>query len=95
MDIARPSNLRQKRIRRTADPLLSLAVVLLIVDYIFLAPNVYGTSELLPAIDAAWSALGIGASHNILTGCADDLPVTVYTRVSAYAGWIAETMRRQ
>lgn len=29
------------------------------------------------------------------TGCAEDLPVTVYTRVSAYAGWIAETMRRQ
>jgi secreted trypsin-like serine protease len=29
------------------------------------------------------------------TGCADDLPVTVYTRVSAYAGWIAETMRQQ
>lgn len=29
------------------------------------------------------------------SGCADDLPVTVYTRVSAYAGWIAETMRQQ
>jgi secreted trypsin-like serine protease len=29
------------------------------------------------------------------SGCANDLPVTVYTRVSAYAGWIAETMRRQ
>lgn len=29
------------------------------------------------------------------TGCAGDLPVTVYTRVSAYAGWIAETMRQQ
>jgi len=29
------------------------------------------------------------------TGCADDLPVTVYTRVSAYAAWIAETMRQQ
>lgn len=29
------------------------------------------------------------------TGCAEDLPVTVYTRVSAYAGWIAETMRQQ
>jgi len=29
------------------------------------------------------------------TGCAEDLPVTVYTRVSSYAGWIAETMRRQ
>ena len=26
---------------------------------------------------------------------ADDLPVTVYTRVSAFAGWIAETMSRQ
>jgi secreted trypsin-like serine protease len=29
------------------------------------------------------------------SGCAGDLPVTVYTRVSAYAGWIAETMRQQ
>ena len=29
------------------------------------------------------------------SGCADELPVTVYTRVSAYAGWIAETMRQQ
>lgn len=29
------------------------------------------------------------------TGCAVALPVTVYTRVSAYADWIAETMRRQ
>ncbi len=29
------------------------------------------------------------------SGCAVDLPVTVYTRVSAYAGWIAETMRQQ
>ena len=29
------------------------------------------------------------------TGCAEDLPVTVYTRVSAYAGWIAETMGQQ
>lgn len=28
------------------------------------------------------------------SGCADELPVTVYTRVSAHAGWIAETMRR-
>jgi secreted trypsin-like serine protease len=29
------------------------------------------------------------------TGCATDRPVTVYTRVSAYADWIAETMRQQ
>jgi len=29
------------------------------------------------------------------TGCAVDLPVTVYTRVAAHAGWIAETMRQQ
>ncbi|HTU11277.1 MAG TPA: serine protease [Allosphingosinicella sp.] len=29
------------------------------------------------------------------SGCANELPVTVYTRVSAYAGWIAETMRQQ
>ena len=29
------------------------------------------------------------------SGCAGDLPVTVYTRVSAYADWIAETMRQQ
>jgi secreted trypsin-like serine protease len=29
------------------------------------------------------------------SGCAGDLPVTVYTRVSAYAAWIAETMRQQ
>jgi len=29
------------------------------------------------------------------SGCAGDLPVTVYTRVSAYAGWIAETLRQQ
>jgi secreted trypsin-like serine protease len=29
------------------------------------------------------------------SGCASNLPVTVYTRVSAYAGWIAETMRQQ
>lgn len=29
------------------------------------------------------------------SGCAEDQPVTVYTRVSAYAGWIAETMRQQ
>ena len=27
------------------------------------------------------------------TGCAADRPVTIYTRVSAYAGWIAETIR--
>jgi secreted trypsin-like serine protease len=27
------------------------------------------------------------------SGCAADRPVTVYTRVSAYAGWIAATMR--
>ena len=27
------------------------------------------------------------------SGCAADRPVTVYTRVSAYAGWIAETIR--
>jgi secreted trypsin-like serine protease len=27
------------------------------------------------------------------SGCAVDRPVTVYTRVSAYAGWIAETIR--
>jgi secreted trypsin-like serine protease len=26
------------------------------------------------------------------SGCAADLPVTVYTRVSAYAGWIADTI---
>lgn len=38
-----------------------------------LAPNVYGTSELPPTLDAAWSSLAIGTSHNILTGCADDL----------------------
>ena len=29
------------------------------------------------------------------SGCAGALPVTVYTRVSAHAGWIAETMSRQ
>jgi secreted trypsin-like serine protease len=29
------------------------------------------------------------------TGCGEDAPVTVYTRVAAYAGWIAETMRQQ
>lgn len=28
------------------------------------------------------------------SGCAGDLPVTVYTRVSAYAGWIADTIGR-
>jgi alpha-mannosidase len=38
-----------------------------------LAPDVYGTSELQPTIDAAWSSLAIGTSHNILTGCAPDL----------------------
>ena len=38
-----------------------------------LAPNVFGTSELLPTIDAAWSSLAVGTSHNILTGCAMDL----------------------
>jgi alpha-mannosidase len=38
-----------------------------------LAPNVYGTSELLPTIDAAWGSLAIGTSHNILTGCAMDM----------------------
>jgi len=27
------------------------------------------------------------------SGCSADRPVTVYTRVSAYAGWIAETIR--
>ncbi len=42
-----------------------------------LAPNVFGTSELQPTIDAAWSSLAIGTSHNILTGCAMDL--TTYT----------------
>ena len=39
-----------------------------------LAPNVYGTSELQPTIDEVWSSLGIGTSHNILTGCAADMP---------------------
>lgn len=29
------------------------------------------------------------------TGCAGDRPVTVYTRISAYEDWIAETMRQQ
>ena len=29
------------------------------------------------------------------SGCAGELPVMVYTRVSAYSGWIAETMRQQ
>ena len=29
------------------------------------------------------------------SGCARDLPVTVYTRIAAYAGWIAETMSQQ
>ena len=29
------------------------------------------------------------------SGCAGELPVTVYTRVSAHARWIAETMSRQ
>jgi alpha-mannosidase len=38
-----------------------------------LAPNVYGTSELQPMIDGAWSSLGIATSHNMLTGCAPDL----------------------
>lgn len=28
------------------------------------------------------------------SGCAGDLPVTVYTRVSPYAGWIADTIGR-
>ncbi len=46
-------------------------------------------------------AEGPGASDRVIgvvsfgSGCAGDLPVTVYTRVSAYAGWIAETMRQQ
>jgi alpha-mannosidase len=38
-----------------------------------LAPNVFGTSELQPTIDAAWGSLAVGTSHNILTGCAEDL----------------------
>lgn len=29
------------------------------------------------------------------TGCGGERPVTVYTRISAYADWIAETMRQQ
>jgi secreted trypsin-like serine protease len=29
------------------------------------------------------------------SGCAGDLPATVYTRVSAYAGWIADTVGRE
>ena len=29
------------------------------------------------------------------TGCAGERPVTVYTRISAYEDWIAETMRQQ
>ena len=29
------------------------------------------------------------------SGCAGEQPVTIYTRVSAYADWIAETMRQQ
>jgi secreted trypsin-like serine protease len=46
-------------------------------------------------------AEGAGGTDRVIgvvsfgSGCAGDLPVTVYTRVSAYAGWIAETMRQQ
>jgi secreted trypsin-like serine protease len=29
------------------------------------------------------------------SSCGDEPPVTLYTRVAAYAGWIAETMRQQ
>ena len=47
-----------------------------------------------PLVDAGSADRVIGVV-SFGSGCAGDLPVTVYTRVSAYAGWIAETMRQQ